>query len=130
MKYNNKRTGVFRSLLEKRVSEILLEEGVAYEYEPRKITLLPSFTWDSKTIRSITYTPDFTDPKVAKWIIEVKGLETPDFKIKWKLLKKQLLDCESPIKLYLVKTLTEARIIAREIKSGQDKNVLRKSKNK
>lgn len=58
------------------------------------------------------------------WLIEVKGLETPDFKIKWKMLKKYLHDKEDPLRLYLIKSVRELREIIPELR-GQNKEVLR-----
>lgn len=126
MKFKNKATGIFRSQIEKRVSELLSEEGVEYEYEKVVFTLLPSFIYDKAKIRPITYKPDFMDPTGEKWLIEVKGLETPDFKIKWKMLKHKLQQENNPLRLYLIKSLTELRKVIPEL--GQDKEVLREQK--
>lgn len=123
-KYNNKASGIFRSQIEKRVSEILTEEGVDYEYEKVIFTLLPSFVYNKSKIRPITYKPDFMDPTGKDWLIEVKGLETADFKIKWKMLKHQLHTEKNPLRLYLVKTLGELRRIIPEL--GQNTEILRK----
>lgn len=112
------------------MSEILIEEGVEYEYEKTIFTLLPSFLFESKRCRAVTYKPDFMDPKGNSWLVEVKGVETPDFKIKWKMLKKHLIDTNSPLKIYLVKTLKGLREIIPELQSGQNQKVLRKRTSK
>lgn len=122
MKFKNKATGIFRSQIEKRVSELLTEEGVEYEYEKVVITLLPSFVYGKAKIRPITYKPDFMDPTGLDWLIEVKGLETPDFKIKWKMLKHKLQQENNPLRLYLIKSLTELRKVIPEL--GQNKEIL------
>lgn len=121
-KFKNRVSGIFRSQIEKRVSEILTEEGVEHEYEKIVFTLLPSFIYGKSKIRPVTYKPDFMDPTGKKWLIEVKGMETPEFKIKWKMLKHQLHTEKSPLKLYLIKTLGELRKVIPEL--GQDKEVL------
>lgn len=126
MKFKNIPTGKFRSRLENRVSDILTEEGVEHVYEKIVFTLLPSFIYDESKIRPITYKSDFTDPEGQRWLIEVKGMETPDFKLKWKMLKYTLQQTGNPIKLYMVKTLKELRDIIPHL--GQDKKVLRKQK--
>ena len=91
----------FRSRLEAYAAKRLEEEGVVFEYEPYSITLSPSFETKALSIekkskvlkvvpnkiRAITYTPDFVG---LDWIIETKGVRTPDFNIKWKLLKREL----------------------------------------
>lgn len=122
MKFKNKKSGIFRSKIEHRVSEVLIEEGVGHEYEKVVITLLPSFVYNKSKIRPITYKPDFMDPTGEKWLIEVKGLETPDFKLKWKMLKHKLQQENNPLKLYLIKSLRELKEIIPEL--GQDKEVL------
>ena len=48
-------------------------EGRSYERKVKK------FVESSKKIRAITYTPDFVG---LDWIMEVKGMRTPDFNIK------------------------------------------------
>lgn len=78
---------------------MLVEAGIKFEYEPYAIELMPAFTALSVSsfekyrknfvpkkpkIQSISYTPDFVG---HNWIIETKGIRTPDFNIKWKLLK-------------------------------------------
>jgi len=106
------------------VSDELIKEGVEYEYEKTIFTLLPSFVYNKSKIRPVTYKPDFMDPTGKKWLIEVKGLETADFKIKWKMLKKYLHDKEDPLRLYLIKSVRELREIIPELR-GQNKEVLR-----
>jgi len=110
--------------MEKNVSDELIKEGVEYEYEKTIFTLLPSFVYNKSKIRPVTYKPDFMDPTGKKWLIEVKGLETADFKIKWKMLKKYLHDKEDPLRLYLIKSVRELREIIPELR-GQNKEVLR-----
>lgn len=103
------------------MSDELIKEGVEYEYEKTVFTLLPSFVYNKSKIRPVTYKPDFMGDG---WLIEVKGLETPDFKIKWKMLKKYLHDKEDPLRLYLIKSVRELREIIPELR-GQNKEVLR-----
>jgi hypothetical protein len=53
-------------------------------------------------VRPITYTPDF----VGKgWIIETKGMRTPDFNLKWKLLKHKFKN--KKIQLFLPQSVKE-----------------------
>lgn len=100
-KYKNKTTGKFRSNLEKYCAKELDLNKIPYEYEQWKVELMPKFKSSivsyektkkefapiSKNIRAITYTPDFVG---NNWVIETKGQETSDFKIKWKMFKSYL----------------------------------------
>lgn len=119
-KYKNKTSGIYRSDLEKNCALLLKENNVDYEYEKYKVLLQDKVKLDVlsiekgktiKTIRKITYTPDFVG---NNWIIETKGKRTPDFNIKWKMFlknidpkyklvciasnKKQITDCINQIK--------------------------------
>ena len=110
-KYKNKIVGGYRSKLEEFCAKELKKENIPFEYETLKVVLQEGFTFDnpsfeknkntyslnSEKIRPITYTPDFIG---ASWIIEVKGRETTDFKIKWKMFKKWLKDNNSTIALF------------------------------
>lgn len=106
-KYNNKKTVIdgirFDSKEEAKYYELLKRKRAEgeiqnYELQPKYI-LQPSFKRDGKTIRAITYTPDFlvyhTDG--TEEIIDIKGMETqqglmrrkmfwhkyPDLKLTW-----------------------------------------------
>lgn len=120
MKYKNKTSEIYRSDLEKNCALLLKENNVDYEYEKYKVLLQDKVKLDVlsiekgktiKTLRKITYTPDFVG---NNWIIETKGKRTPDFNIKWKMFlknidpkyklvciasnKKQITDCINQIK--------------------------------
>ena len=101
MKYKNKKDPKFKSKFEKLAWERLKEAGLEFEYEPTKFVLQPAFQSSvpsmersrkkfqevSTSVREITYTPDFVG---SNWIIETKGVRTPDFNLKWKLFKSYL----------------------------------------
>ena len=72
-----------------------LERGEIQELELQpKFILLKPFKHDGETVRGISYKPDFlvTHNDGMKEVIDVKGVETRDFKIRWKLLKYKLKD--------------------------------------
>jgi hypothetical protein len=110
-----KRQGKYRSKLEKYCAEYLSKKGVKFAYEKHKVVLLPKFRYEGislekvgKTFKqqrhgqaAITYTPDFTDPKMSKWVIECKGFFTPQARIKWKMYKKYLLDNNIEVDLFM-----------------------------
>lgn len=110
MKYKNKlRTyeGIrYKSALEVTCAMLLAEHGIPFQYEPEEFILVesgtyPGIVYEKKTIkkkkvygpskgsiRKISYTPDFMG---KGWIIETKGFETSEFKLKWKLFQHELI---------------------------------------
>ena len=95
-KYRNSRSGAFRSNLEENCAKMLSEAQIQFGYETKKIVLQESMKLETpvlekskivKTLRAITYTPDFVGDD---WIIETKGQRTPDFNIKWKMFLKNI----------------------------------------
>ena len=83
----------FRSTLEAQTAKALDELGIPYQYEERKIELMEGFKspFQKDKVRSITYTPDFI---IGPIILECKGFETPEWKIKKKLVFKWLQENE------------------------------------
>jgi hypothetical protein len=80
------------------------------------------FKQKPKSIREMTYTPDFVNKDWGiekKWIIEVKGFETDGYKLKKKLFLKQLDNINANI-LYLIpsnkKEVLECISIIRKLK--------------
>lgn len=84
----------FDSLMESRFYVMLCAlqaEGKILGFEmQKKFTLLPSFKKNGKTYREIAYIADFVVQGVDKKIdvIDIKGLETPEFKLKHKMFEK------------------------------------------
>lgn len=83
----------YRSTLEAETAKVLDSLGISFEYEQKKIILLEGFStpFQKEKVRALTYTPDFT---VGTIIIECKGFETPEWKIKKKLVFKYLEENE------------------------------------
>ena len=83
LQYNGK---TFRSKLETKVAEALDKLGIPYAYEERKIVLQEGFRcpYQKNKVRELTYTPDFEIGSSV--LIECKGFETPEWKIKKKLV--------------------------------------------
>ena len=79
-----------------------LQEGFYFTNGSIEPNTKKEFVDNVKKVRSITYTPDFVDPK-GKWIIEVKGFANDVFPVKWKIFKKHLLDNGLEYKLFLPK---------------------------
>lgn len=94
-KYRNTKTAYrgikFDSKAEAEYYDLALWQAEANKWELRlqeKFELLPKFKLEDKTYRKIEYKPDFTfyDKKgqLVK-VVDVKGMQTKDFKIKAKL---------------------------------------------
>lgn len=74
----------YRSKLEIKCAELMTIMHIPFKYEAITITLQESFKYNNKTIRAITYKPDFLIGDNI--LFEIKGFETPEWKIKRKLL--------------------------------------------
>lgn len=159
MKYKNKikiLNGVrYRSQLELTCATLLTQNNIAFEYEPYEVRLVdsavyPGVIYEKKTkrkqkvyspsrgnIRSISYTPDFVGDN---WIIETKGYETPEFKLKWKLFQHELI--KQGISPHLFKPTSKREIletinlikqlehVKKEEGSGRTRKRVRRSKSK
>lgn len=65
----------------------LTAHGIKFERQV-EVELQPGFEFEGKKIRKISYRADFkilADPDRVLWV-DMKGFETPEFKLKWKLL--------------------------------------------
>ena len=91
----------FRSSLEAQTAKTLDDLSIPYSYEERKIELLEGFRspFQKDKVRSITYTPDF---EIGPIILECKGFETPEWKLKKKLLFKYLQENEPETVFYQI----------------------------
>lgn len=91
----------FRSKLEAYCYKKLKEANIYAEYEQYRYTLLPNFKFDNKTIRAITYLPDFVG---KNFVIECKGYANESFPLREKLFKYYLTKNEPHMQYFLVKT--------------------------
>lgn len=92
----------YRSTLEAETAKTLDLLGIPFSYECRKITLLEGFRCPFQTnkVTHITYTPDF---EIGDFIIlECKGFETPEWKLKRKLVYRYLMDNEPRVCFYQI----------------------------
>ena len=108
----------FRSRLEAFTYAELKKEGIEFDYEKEKFILMDKFKYENvsiekrkkkgklvfdqalTSIRSTTYLPDFTNLEEG-WIIEVKGMKTDVFNLKWKLFKQYLVKNNLNYELYM-----------------------------
>jgi len=86
----------YRSQLEVKTAEVLDALHIPFEYESRKLILQEGFRcpYQKDKVRSVTYTPDFI---IGPIMLECKGFETPEWKIKKKLLFKYLSENEPDV---------------------------------
>lgn len=93
-KYGNKKIEVdgimFDSKAEAEYYDLAVWQAQAEGWELKlqeRFELLPKFELDGKKYRKIEYVPDFTFYKHGKLVkvVDVKGMQTKDFKIKAKL---------------------------------------------
>lgn len=96
--YNGRK---FRSMLELQTAKTLDALGIPYQYEERKIELIEGFRspFQKEKVRACTYMPDFT---IGPIMLECKGFETPEWKIKKKLLFKWLMENEPDTIFYQI----------------------------
>ena len=129
-KYNNKKVTVdgieFDSKIEARYYEYLKElekQGVVSEFLlQKKYLLLEGFDKNGKRIRPISYIADFevhyADGTIE--VVDIKGFETPDFRI-----KKKLFEYRYPFELKLI---TYSKIDGGWIELGDLKKARRERK--
>ena len=127
-KYRNKRKGKYRSILESNIASYLESNGIEFKYEPIKFVLQEKLsfpTWEKNRKnkfclttekREISYTPDFIGDG---WIIEGKGLRTPDFNNKWKIFQKYIKDNKLDYKLFLIQRLKDL-VIFKQVISNEE----------
>jgi len=96
--YNGRK---LRSKLELKTAEALDALGIPYSYEERKITLIDKFRcpYQKDLVRACTYMPDFI---IGPLMIECKGFETPEWKLKKKLIFKWLQENEPDTIFYQI----------------------------
>lgn len=103
----------FRSKLEAYCYKKLKEANIPVEYESKRYTLLPNFKFDNKTIRAITYLPDFIG---KDFVIECKGYANESFPLREKLFKYYLTKNEPNVKYFLVKTQKQVDALVNTLK--------------
>lgn len=106
----------FRSKLEAYTYTKLKEANIPIEYEKHRYMLLPSFIFENKTIRAITYLPDFVG---SNFIIECKGYPNDSWALREKLFKYYLVNNLPNYKYYIVHNQKEVDQLIKELKDGQ-----------
>jgi hypothetical protein len=129
---------IFRSKLELFTYNELKKNKIPFRYEEDRFEVIPSFNFEpsciekkksrgriimkeaTKKIRAATYLPDFVNLEEG-WIIEVKGLRTEAFNLRWKLFKKYLVDNKLFYDLYMPTNQAQVKEIIKIIKRKYDR---------
>lgn len=93
----------YRSTLERDTAKVLTLLGIPFQYEQQRFQLSEGFrcSYQKEAVRPVHYTPDFIiDNNI---IIECKGYETPEWKLKKKLVFRYLKDKRPDFTFYQTK---------------------------
>lgn len=105
----------FDSRLELFFYELCLSNKLDFDFQVL-YELHPSFKYQGKTVRAMTLTVDFDFQKHGKnVIVDTKGFQRNDNKLKWKLLKWHLSSDNQP-HIFLPKNQKECREVVEFIK--------------
>ena len=96
----------YKSTLEAHTAELLDKIGIPWEYESKIYTIQEGFycPWQKTKVRDMEYVPDFV---IGPVMIETKGYETPDWKLKKKIFFKYLKENEPDAIWYMCKNLKQ-----------------------
>jgi hypothetical protein len=108
----------FKSKLESYCYSKLKENKIKVKYEGKTFILIKKFKFKGKTVRPITYTPDFIG---KNFIIECKGwIANESFPLRWKLFKLYLINKNLDYDLYLPSNRKEVDEVIEQIKLKLD----------
>ena len=103
----------FRSKLEAYTYKKLKEANIYAEYEQYRYMLLPSFIFENKTVRAITYLPDFVG---SNFIIECKGFPNEAWPLREKLFKYYLTNNMPNYSFYLVRNQKQVDELVKKLR--------------
>ena len=106
----------FRSKLEVYTYKKLKEANIYAEYEQYRYMLLPSFIFENKTVRAITYLPDFVG---SNFIIECKGFPNEAWPLREKLFKYYLTNNMPNYSFYLVRNQKQVDELIEKLRDGK-----------
>ncbi len=96
----------YRSKLEVRFAMMLDAEKIPFAYEEETWIVLDKQTYMGKTIRCVTYTPDFI---IGNVVVEIKGFRNDVFPLKRKLIIKFINDNRPDTIFIEAKTVADMR---------------------
>jgi len=103
----------YRSKLEVRFAMMLDAEKIPFAYEEETWVVLDKQTYMGKTIRCVTYTPDFI---IGNVVVEIKGFRNDVFPLKRKLIIKFINDNRPDTIFIEAKTVADMRAAVDVIK--------------
>lgn len=103
----------YRSKLEVRFAMMLDAEKIPFAYEEETWVVLDKQTYMGKTIRCVTYTPDFI---IGNVVVEIKGFRNDVFPLKRKLIIKFINENRPDTLFFEAKTVADMRIVVDFIK--------------
>lgn len=108
----------FRSKLEAYTYKKLKEANIYAEYEQYRYMLLPSFIFENKTVRAITYLPDFVG---SNFIIECKGFPNEAWPLREKLFKYYITNNMPNYSFYLVRNQKQVDELIKKLKDEKSR---------
>lgn len=103
----------YRSKLEVRFAMMLDAENIPFAYEEETWVVLDKQTYMGKTIRCVTYTPDFI---IGNVVVEIKGFRNDVFPLKRKLIIKFINENRPDTLFFEAKTVADMRMVVDFIK--------------
>lgn len=103
----------YRSKLEVRFAMMLDAEKIPFAYEEETWVVLDKQTYMGKTIRCVTYTPDFI---IGNVVVEIKGFRNDVFPLKKKLIIKFINENRPDTVFIEAKTVADMRAAVDVIK--------------
>lgn len=103
----------YRSKLEVRFAMMLDAENIPFAYEEETWVVLDKQTYMGKTIRRVTYTPDFI---IGNVVVEIKGFRNDVFPLKRKLIIKFINENRPDTLFFEAKTVADMRMVVDFIK--------------
>jgi hypothetical protein len=106
----------FRSQLEIFIYKALKAAGIPSDYEKKSYVLIDKCEYNDEKVRPITYKPDFVNEELG-FLIEVKGIKTDAFVLRWKLFKRYLSINGPQLELFLPRNQKECLEVVELLKS-------------
>jgi len=106
----------YDSKLELYMADLLRQVNIPFEFQ-KKFVLQDKFRYNGEAIREIRMVIDFWLPE-HNMLIDTKGFQMADNKIKWKMLKCKLSEEPSPPVIVLPKNKKECQCLVLELKGS------------
>jgi len=108
----------FDSMLELYFYKLLEKAKIEFKFQKTYI-LLEGFRYHGKAIRKMSLTVDFYISKL-NILIDTKGFQRNDNKIKWKLLKDKLIKTENPPEIHMPRNKSQCAEMIKLLKEKEN----------